>query len=253
MTYTQAACVAVVLTVLLDLAVLRTRLLTRRAFWVAYAIVVGFQLVTNGVLTGLGVVRYDGASIIGGSTPVFLGSGRIAYAPVEDLLFGFALVVQTLVWWVLLGPARGAARAGSRGRRAGADLAPASAGGERELQHQLALVHLARLAEPLAQVEAQRRSRPLSDEVRSTFASALVHTCSIASRRAALPKPRPWKSLVDEQPPQVVRAQVVGVHHGDAVAEHDEAHGLPRLRRRRGTRGTHPVSRPPRRGTPRCR
>ena len=33
----------------------------------------------------------------------FLGSGRIAWAPVEDLLFGFALVLQTLAWWVFWG------------------------------------------------------------------------------------------------------------------------------------------------------
>jgi hypothetical protein len=33
-------------------------------------------------------------------------------------------------------------------------------------------------------------------------------------------------ALVDEQPPQVVRAEIVGVHHRDAVAEHDEADGL---------------------------
>ena len=103
MTYTQMACVAVVITVLLDLVVLRTRLLTRRVFWVAYAIIVGFQLLTNGVLTGLEVVRYDGDAILGGSTPVFLGAGRIAFAPVEDLMFGFALVVQTLAWWVFWG------------------------------------------------------------------------------------------------------------------------------------------------------
>jgi lycopene cyclase domain-containing protein len=103
MTYTQVACLAVVLTVLLDLVVLRTRLLTRRAFWVAYAIILGFQLLTNGVLTGLKVVRYDGDAIVGGATPVFLGSGRIVYAPLEDLLFGFALVVQTLAWWVFWG------------------------------------------------------------------------------------------------------------------------------------------------------
>ena len=103
MTYTQLACLVVVLTVLLDLVVLRTRLLGRRAFWVAYAIIVGFQLLTNGALTGLRVVRYDGDAIVGGSTPAFLGSGRIAYAPVEDLLFGFALVVQTLAWWVFWG------------------------------------------------------------------------------------------------------------------------------------------------------
>lgn len=108
MTYTAAALLAVTVTVLLDLGVLRTRLLVRKAFWVSYAIVVFFQLVTNGVLTGRGIVFYDGDVITGGSsfageTPTLLGDGRIVFAPLEDLLFGFALVVQTLVWWVWWG------------------------------------------------------------------------------------------------------------------------------------------------------
>ena len=94
MTYTQAALLGVVATVVLDLVVLRTRLLTRKLFWTSYAIVVFFQLVTNGILTGRDIVTYDAAAILG---------LRIVYAPVEDLLFGFALVVQTLSWWVFWG------------------------------------------------------------------------------------------------------------------------------------------------------
>lgn len=93
MTYTQAALVGVAAAVLLDTIVLRTRLLGRRAFWTAYAIVVGFQLVTNGVLTCRDIVRYDESKILG---------LRVGCAPVEDLLFGFALVTSTLsawVWW----------------------------------------------------------------------------------------------------------------------------------------------------------
>jgi len=101
--YTQAALLGVLLTVALDLWVLRTRLLTRKAFWSAYAIIVFFQLVTNGILTGRRIVTYDGAVVLGGATPHLLGHGRIVYAPVEDLLFGFALVVQTLAWWVFWG------------------------------------------------------------------------------------------------------------------------------------------------------
>jgi len=93
-TYTQAALVAVAATVALDLFVLRTRLLARRAFWTSYAIVLFFQLVTNGILTGRDVVTYDAGAITG---------LRVVYAPVEDLLFGFALVVQTLAWWVWWG------------------------------------------------------------------------------------------------------------------------------------------------------
>ena len=108
MTYTQAAVLAVVGSAALDLLVLRTRLLARKAFWVTYAIVVFFQLVTNGVLTGRGIVAYDAHAVAGtgsriGSTPPFLGHGRIVYAPFEDLLFGFALVLQSLTWWVWWG------------------------------------------------------------------------------------------------------------------------------------------------------
>jgi len=107
-TYTQLAVLGVVAVAVLDLAVLRTRLLRRRVFWTSYAIVVFFQLVTNGVLTGLRIVRYDGDAIVGSSTPVdaappLLGDGRIAFAPFEDLLFGFALVLLTQCLWVWLG------------------------------------------------------------------------------------------------------------------------------------------------------
>jgi lycopene cyclase domain-containing protein len=102
-TYTQLAVVAVVATVVLDVWVLRTRLLGRRVFWLSYGIVVFFQLVTNGLLTGFRIVRYDATAIVGDAQPVFLGAGRVAFAPVEDLLFGFALVTQALAWWVFWG------------------------------------------------------------------------------------------------------------------------------------------------------
>jgi lycopene cyclase domain-containing protein len=90
MSYSAIAVVVLIAVLVVDLAVLRTRMVTRRVFWVAYAIVVVFQLLMNGVLTGLDVVVYDPGAIWG---------PRIAYAPVEDLLFGFALVVLTLASW----------------------------------------------------------------------------------------------------------------------------------------------------------
>ena len=65
MTYTQLAVLGVAGAVLLDLVVLRTRLLRRRTYWTAYAIVVFFQLVTNGILTGLDIVTYDPGTILG--------------------------------------------------------------------------------------------------------------------------------------------------------------------------------------------
>ena len=94
MNYTLLAVVGVIVAVVVDLAVLRTRLVRSRGFWTAYAIVLFFQLATNGVLTGLPVVRYNADRILG---------LRIVYAPVEDLLFGFALVTITLSIWVRLG------------------------------------------------------------------------------------------------------------------------------------------------------
>lgn len=108
MTYTQLGVLAVLLVIAWDLWVVRTRLLRRRVFWMSYAIIVGFQLLTNGVLTGLRIVRYSGAAIIGSSTPEdgappVLGDGRVLFAPVEDLLFGFALIVLSLSLWVVWG------------------------------------------------------------------------------------------------------------------------------------------------------
>ncbi len=90
MSYSALAVTAVVAVLVLDLVVYRTRMVTRRAYWTAYAIIVFFQLLMNGVLTGLGVVTYDERAIWG---------PRIAYAPVEDLLFGWAMVTLTLASW----------------------------------------------------------------------------------------------------------------------------------------------------------
>ena len=108
MTYTELGFIGIVLAFLVDRYVLKTHLLKRKAFWLSYAIIVGFQLLSNGVLTGFRIVRYHGDYIIGQDTPVdhappFIGEGRIFFAPVEDLLFGFALVVLTLSMWVWLG------------------------------------------------------------------------------------------------------------------------------------------------------
>ena len=104
MTYTAIAVVAVLAALLLDRWVARTRLTTTRDWWAAYAIIVFFQLLTNGWLTGRGIVRYDGDVIVGSERITALGDGRLAFAPVEDLGFGFALLLLTCAVWVRLGP-----------------------------------------------------------------------------------------------------------------------------------------------------
>ena len=75
MTYTQLAILGVLVAIVWDLWIGRTRLLTRQVFWMAYPIIVFFQLITNGMFTGFGVVQYDGDAIIGGTSDgvVWLG------------------------------------------------------------------------------------------------------------------------------------------------------------------------------------
>ena len=90
MTYTALAGIAVLLATAVDLALLRTRLLTTKAFWLAYAILLFFQILVNGTLTGLAVVRYNAHDILG---------PRIVFAPMEDLAFGFAMILLTLSSW----------------------------------------------------------------------------------------------------------------------------------------------------------
>lgn len=91
MTYTLAAALGVLAALAVDLLLLRTRVVLGRVFWAAYPIILVFQLLFNGILTGREVVRYDPEAILG---------ARFAYAPVEDLAFGFALVLVTLSLWV---------------------------------------------------------------------------------------------------------------------------------------------------------
>ena len=90
MTYTFLAVVAVLAAVAVDVFVLRTRLTSSATFWLSYLIIFGFQLVVNGILTGYRIVTYDPATIIG---------LRVVQAPVEDLAFGFAMTLTTLMTW----------------------------------------------------------------------------------------------------------------------------------------------------------
>ena len=103
MTYTAIAVLAVLAAVVLDRSAARTRLTTSRTWWAAYGIIVVFQLLTNGWLTGRRIVRYDPDAILGSGRVTLVGDGRLVYAPVEDLAFGFALVLTTCVAWVWLG------------------------------------------------------------------------------------------------------------------------------------------------------
>jgi len=90
MIYSDIALDAVIFAILIYLFVIRTQLITKGIFWLTYLVILPFQLMTNWWLTSKNIVRYSPSQIIG---------RRIAGAPVEDLLFGFSMIVLTLSLW----------------------------------------------------------------------------------------------------------------------------------------------------------
>ena len=94
MIYTDIALLAVVTSVLIDLFIFKNSMLTRVAFWTSYSIILPFQLLTNWWLTSRNIVMYSPDAIIG---------IRICSAPVEDLLFGFALILSVMGLWEFWG------------------------------------------------------------------------------------------------------------------------------------------------------
>lgn len=91
--YTAPAVLAVLVVCTMEVAVLRTGLFRRPAYWLSMLIVFGFQSLVDGWLTKLSapIVIYDGRQITGLRFPFDI--------PVEDFLFGFALVTAVLLLW----------------------------------------------------------------------------------------------------------------------------------------------------------
>jgi lycopene cyclase domain-containing protein len=91
--YTAPAVLAVLAVCVLELLVLRTGLFRRPAYWLSMLIVVGFQILVDGWLTKLSapIVMYDDRQITGIRFPFDI--------PIEDFLFGFALVTAVLLLW----------------------------------------------------------------------------------------------------------------------------------------------------------
>jgi lycopene cyclase domain-containing protein len=96
--YTVAAVVVVAGVVLLEVRVLRTGLLRTRAYWIAMGICYAFMIAVNGWLTKLTapIVLYDAHATIGWRFPWDI--------PVEDYLFGFALLTLTMLLWDTAAP-----------------------------------------------------------------------------------------------------------------------------------------------------
>ena len=91
--YTAPAVLAVLVVGMLELVVLRTGLFRRPAYWLSMLIVLGFQIPVDGWLTkrSAPIVVYNERQTSGLRFPFDI--------PVEDFLFGFALVTAVLLVW----------------------------------------------------------------------------------------------------------------------------------------------------------
>ncbi|MGH9190597.1 MAG: lycopene cyclase domain-containing protein [Acidimicrobiales bacterium] len=109
--YTIASIAGVVAVVVVELLWLRTGIFTTARFWIAYAIVIFFQVLVDGWLTKLSapIVLYAPEEFSGWRVPFDV--------PVEDYLFGFALIALTIMLWERAARQREAGR--SRGGRDG--------------------------------------------------------------------------------------------------------------------------------------
>jgi lycopene cyclase domain-containing protein len=94
MNYTDIAMTAFAIAVMNDLFGFKTSMLTRPAFWTSYSIILPFQFLTNWWLTSRNIVMYDPGTILG---------PRLFSAPIEDIVFGFALLLAVMGLWEFWG------------------------------------------------------------------------------------------------------------------------------------------------------
>jgi lycopene cyclase domain-containing protein len=91
--YTAAALVGAVAVVAVEVVWLRTGLFRTKAYWLSMAIILFFMVLVDGWLTKLSapIVLYNPDEFSGIRVPWDI--------PVEDYLFGFALVTLVMLLW----------------------------------------------------------------------------------------------------------------------------------------------------------
>ncbi|OYN91511.1 lycopene cyclase domain-containing protein [Parenemella sanctibonifatiensis] len=91
--YTVMAVVGVIAVILVELALLRTGIFTRPAYWIALVICLAFQIPVDGWLTKLSapIVLYHPDQILGIRFPWDI--------PIEDFAFGYAMLTLTIMVW----------------------------------------------------------------------------------------------------------------------------------------------------------
>jgi lycopene cyclase domain-containing protein len=91
--YTLPAVVALIAVIAMELAILRTGLFAKVEYWISMGIVVAFQVIVDGWLTKLSapIVIYNEQHTSGVRFPWDI--------PVEDFVFGWAMVTAVLLLW----------------------------------------------------------------------------------------------------------------------------------------------------------
>jgi lycopene cyclase domain-containing protein len=92
--YTLPAVLVVVAVVVWELRILRTGLFRQPAYWISMVIVLAFQVLVDGWLTKLSapIVLYNEQHSTGIRFPWDI--------PVEDFLFGWAMITAVLLLWI---------------------------------------------------------------------------------------------------------------------------------------------------------
>lgn len=111
--YSLCALLAAGVVVVIEVAWARTGIFTKASYWTTMVITFGFQILVDGWLTKLSapIVRYNAHEFSGVRFPWDI--------PVEDFVYGFALVTLVLVLWVRRGGAPSPSE--SQGRTATAE------------------------------------------------------------------------------------------------------------------------------------
>lgn len=91
--YTVSATIGALAVIALELSWLKTGLFRTRAYWVSMAIILFFMILVDGWLTKLS------APIVIYASDEFSGIRFPWDVPVEDYLFGFALVTLVMLLW----------------------------------------------------------------------------------------------------------------------------------------------------------
>jgi len=88
--YTILAVAGVVLAIIVDMLVLKTRLMLNKKFWIFWCVMFVLIFIINGYLTWRPIVLYGEEHYLG---------IKLFTIPIEDFFYGFALLTLNIAIW----------------------------------------------------------------------------------------------------------------------------------------------------------